>query len=630
MKPFDTCCKKCAQSEGGGEHDLNCGGAKTAEVRRRTEMPPRSPKAILDELVSTVGSKTGPFRTTVTNIFKQVAGDSDVISQPQVKAAVKMLLEPLAASIPVRDTTVAELVTRFDRTKSGGLNEADFRALCVFLVTDRQEVWFPEKLPARTTWFVRKNPMQVKKVYEFFSLLGTGSYGKVYDVVHKVSGEKRVCKQISKVKGLMETSEILREIENMALLDHPNVIKVFEYFEDAENFSQILEPCRGGELQDKIDDRFKKGISTYDEVFMCDVVKQTLRALAFLHANRFIHKDLKPQNIMLVDRNRAWIKLIDFGLTELFKPDQKFSSVFGGTLLYMAPEHFAQRLTPKIDVWACGVVIYNLVTGDYPFLAQWPPPPPKGEDWWQQEVKRIILHDTMKPHRGFVDGRVSPTVRDLVERMFCKDPNSRPDASMCLDHTWFGQFATEAPTLSVGVTQCLDAYAKQPAFKKVVFLLIAHHCNPPAIEELRAIFTHFDHSNRGSLDTNTFTEVLSWSGMSPLQAERAIHALDLDNSGSVEWTEFLSAALCISVCQNQLLVESAFNSFDTDSDGRVSVRDIESLLARGSTASVWKRKLPAECTVISGGSSPTFTIDQFKEYVGQQMSVVGGDALNAV
>jgi len=70
---------------------------------------------------------------------------------------------------------------------------------------------------------------------------------------------------------------------------------------------------------------------------MSDVVKQTLRALAFMHSIRIAHKDLKPQNIMMVERDSASLKVIDFGLAEMFDPQQKFAGQIGGTLLYMAP-----------------------------------------------------------------------------------------------------------------------------------------------------------------------------------------------------------------------------------------------------------------------------------------------------
>merc|ERR1712190_65953 len=101
---------------------------------------------------------------------------------------------------------------------------------------------------------------------------------------------------------------------------------------DATSFYQIMEPCNGGELQDKFE-LFKtckqqgKGCP-YDEKFVCDVMKQSLRALAFMHKKRYMHKDLKPQNIMLTDKDpqNPSIKVIDFGLAELFKAEQDTSA----------------------------------------------------------------------------------------------------------------------------------------------------------------------------------------------------------------------------------------------------------------------------------------------------------------
>merc|ERR1719361_2400474 len=141
----------------------------------------------------------------------------------------------------------------------------------------------------------------------------------------------------------MTNEQVLQEIGNMAMLDHPNVIKVFEYFNDGEFISQIMEPCHGGELQDKIDVLRKTGKAPYDEAFMCDVMKQMLRALAFMHNIPFLHKDLKPQNIMMVDEACSSIKVIDFGLAELFRQEQEYAACVGGTLLYMAPEVMQQK-----------------------------------------------------------------------------------------------------------------------------------------------------------------------------------------------------------------------------------------------------------------------------------------------
>ncbi|CAJ1454026.1 unnamed protein product, partial [Effrenium voratum] len=428
----------------------------------------------------------------------------------------RYLLQPIGVPLQVDDQTPADWVSKYGT--GGAMDTAAFTKLVHVLLEDRLQTWFPQKLCAKTHNFVQKNPGKLEAVYDIGKLLGEGSFGKVYNVQHRIAGESRVCKKIAKLKGRdgMKVEEILQEIESMATLDHPNVIKVYEYFEDRDSVSQIMEPCYGGELQDRINDVFQKGQPRYDETFVCDVMKQTLRALAFMHSHKFMHKDLKPQNIMLVSKDSSSIKVIDFGLAELFTPDQKHSDAFGGTLLYMAPEVFKLKLVFKSDIWSAGVILYNLLTGDYPFMAAWPLPKGKTMEWWQSELARSVQEDHFRDNK-LLHGAWSAESGDLLKHMLEKDVNKRPDAAGCLEHGWFKKHEATPPALSVGVTQCLEAYAGQPELKKAIFLLIAHMCTAPALGELRAIFTHFDVVNRGALSLSHFREVLFKSGMSALQ-----------------------------------------------------------------------------------------------------------------
>merc|ERR1719203_2256184 len=98
----------------------------------------------------------------------------------------------------------------------------------------------------------------------------------------------------------------------------------------------------------------------------------------------------------------------------------------------------------------------------------------------------------------------SPELQDLLQKIFQKDPNLRPDAPAALAHPWFKMFESKPPPLSVGVIQCLEAYSWQPELKKSLFLLIAHQSTAPALQELRAVFTHFDVQNRGALNNDIF------------------------------------------------------------------------------------------------------------------------------
>jgi len=634
MKPFDTCCKRCASSKGRGgpdDHDANCQGArlsvKVPDLKRIVTVEAEDPKRWLTDLAA----NHVMLRQHAERIFSESMGSSSKMDPKHLKQAVESrLLAPIEVTLSVSDDTLKKWLTDFDTAGKGSLDVAGFDKVCREVFNDRILAWFPTKLPVKAHSFVRQNPQAPDAVYEFGEKLGEGSFGIVHGVTHRLSGEKRVCKKIAKLKGKsgMKESEILSEIESMAMLDHPNVIKVYEYFNEHDSISQIMEPCYGGELQDRIDDVFKKGKPAYSEEFICDVMKQTLRALAFMHEERFMHKDLKPQNIMLCDKDSSSIKVIDFGLAELFEADKPVSDQFAGTLLYMAPEVFRLELTVKVDVWAAGVILYNLVTGDYPFMAPWPLPPGRDMEWWQAELQRVIQTQSYRPHARFQNGAVSPACRSLLDQMLQKDPRSRPDATGCLEHRWFKQFCQTAPTLSVGVTQCLEAYSGMPELKKAFFLLMAHQFSTPVINELREIFTHFDVSNRGSLSAASFREVLHNTGATNLQVEKMLHALDKDDSGSVDWTEFIAAALSISICGNKQLVEASFATLDRDCDGKITPQDIESTFAHGDVGEIWRRHLPDELLKLA--AAPPYTLDQFEKYMGQRVRITGGNKLAPV
>mmetsp|Transcript_42972 Transcript_42972/g.124273 ORF Transcript_42972/g.124273 Transcript_42972/m.124273 type:complete len:760 (+) Transcript_42972:101-2380(+) len=652
LKQFDTCCKKCAISNGGGEHDHNCGGIAGEEMSSASTVASDvNVRRWLDTILCDDGLQ---LQRHVDQIYASVAGAAEKIRLEDAWLAMEAkLLGPIGEPLYLQEVERQEVlrIATSSRRKwsiSRGSYEPVtvdlevFKDMCRVVLARRRSLWFPVKMPAKTQYFVRKNPLKIEDVYSFGAKLGEGSFGIVHSVHCKVSGEHRVCKRIAKQKGRegMKTEEIMQEIDSMARLDHPNIIKVYEYFEDRNSITQVMEPCGGGELQHKIDAVFRhKKEQMYSEAFICDVTKQTLRALAFIHGQRFLHKDLKPQNIMLVEpaqpgADSATIKVIDFGLAELFSKDQMVSSQFGGTLLYMAPEVLRVELTMKSDIWSVGVILFNLITGDYPFIAQWPLPPGKNMEWWQSEVGRLIqdMNIGYKAHPQLRSGAVSPECLELMGMMLTKNHAQRPDSEACLNHMWFKKFEKRMPLLSVGVTQCLEAYSAMPELKKTLFLLIAHQSTAPAqaaaLQELRSVFTQFDVRNRGALSEDDLRLVLRRSGISPLKAERIVYALDRDDSGAISWTEFTAAAMCLSVCHNKKLVAAAFNIFDTNGHSRVYEKDLLAVLGQGGPS--WKEHLSTFCQQLSDRPRHGFTQEHFVKYMGSFIATSGGDQLRAV
>jgi len=638
LKHYDTCCKKCGIRKGPDsphdEHDANCGGTAKMGARRSTAGSSGRPLTDADRVKKVMDAwKDSQSPSLKTHITKLVGGDG--LGKDGVKPFITdRLFSRFDEKLSGKDEQLWRATSLADASNVVSTDELE--KICREAIEFYYQQLFPEVLAVSTESFVAKNERPLDEVYALGEKLGEGSFGVVYKVEHKISNEHRVCKRISKTDAdAMPLEDILAEIQNMAMLDHPNVIKVYEYFDDAQYVSQIMEPCMGGELQDRIDAVFRQGEPKYDEGFMRDVIKQTLRALAFMHSKNFLHKDLKPQNIMMTQKGGTSIKVIDFGLAEMFKPKQEIASCFGGTLLYMSPQAFEGRMSLKCDIWATGVILYNMITGTQPFMATWPPPRGRDEAWWQEETMKVITSGPMADNPELP--KASSQCRGLMDKMLTRDPNKRLTAAEALEEPWFTGGDEDVPTLSVGVAQCLDAYSCMPELKKAIFLLMAHQSAEPSLEELRAIFTHFDGKNQGTLSSEDLQGILEDCGMKPVGVDRIIHALDRDNDNQLGWTEFIAAAFCVSVARKTELVDAAFAHFDRDGDDTINTEDLARVIAGNPVARErWDRRLPelmAElCAVTKTAFSPDIVItkQQFREYVGQQLNIQAGDRFYAV
>jgi calcium-dependent protein kinase len=152
-------------------------------------------------------------------------------------------------------------------------------------------------------------------------------------------------------------AEIRNEIDILRRLDHPNIIRLYETFEESNNIYLVLELCSGGDLYER----------TYTEADTILVIQQLLRAVSYLHEKNIIHRDLKFENILFENKSRnAGIKLIDFGLSKMFKEGETMDEAIG-TIYSMAPEVLAGSYTESADIWSVGVLAFMLLCGELPF-----------------------------------------------------------------------------------------------------------------------------------------------------------------------------------------------------------------------------------------------------------------------
>ena len=150
----------------------------------------------------------------------------------------------------------------------------------------------------------------------------------------------------------------------MQSIDHPNVLKYYECFEDEFNYYIVMEFCKGGELL-----KFILACPEMNENIIAIVMKQLLSAVAYCHQRGIVHRDIKTENLLIKDANdmkNLQVKVIDFGISCKIQPQEKLRISFG-TPYYMAPEVFRQNYTEKCDIWSCGVILYIILSGIPPF-----------------------------------------------------------------------------------------------------------------------------------------------------------------------------------------------------------------------------------------------------------------------
>ena len=260
--------------------------------------------------------------------------------------------------------------------------------------------------------------------YKRVKFLGEGSYAAVYCVENKITGSKRAMKIINKSENCSteDDQEIMNEINILRTLDHPNILKIFEFYSSKESYSLVTELCQGGELFQEIIDR-----GPFNENYSAYVMLQILSAINYCHGMKIVHRDLKPENILIAERDSNGlprIKIADFGTSKMFEKGAVQRKLVGSSY-YIAPEVLKKHYDEKCDIWSCGVIMYILLSGRPPFAGD--------SDKEIMEKVRIGKYDLEEPPFD----KLSSSGKDLIKKLLIMDPKKRISAQEALNHPWF-------------------------------------------------------------------------------------------------------------------------------------------------------------------------------------------------
>ena len=416
------------------------------------------------------------------------------------------------------------------------------------------------------------------KDYKKKKFLGEGSFATVYLVQNRITDSIRAMKVIKKSANASEEDEkdITNEINILKIMDHPNVLKIFEFYSNKESYSIITEFCSGGDLFQEITEN-----GPFSEKYTAYVMFQIFSAINYCHNMNIIHRDLKPENILILDRNKSnfpRIKICDFGTSKMVEKGSVQRKLVGSSY-YIAPEVINKNYNEKCDIWSCGVILYILLSGRPPF---------GGED--DQEIM-----ENVKIGKYDIDctpfNKASKSVIDLIQKLLIMDKNKRITAQEALNHPWFKEQKSKELYNQIKdeniikiLLNNLKTYKKNSVIQETALAYLVH--NFPQMKDVVnacKLFNQIDINGDGKISEEELLKGLSTKiKSSTLKADvhQIYKNLDMDNNGFIEYEEFVRAAVSKEKFMSDNVLRFAFRYFDKDSSGEITFDEIEEVFKK--------------------------------------------------
>eukprot|EP00927_Polykrikos_kofoidii_P039102 TRINITY_DN33531_c0_g1_i1.p1 TRINITY_DN33531_c0_g1~~TRINITY_DN33531_c0_g1_i1.p1 ORF type:complete len:638 (+),score=127.10 TRINITY_DN33531_c0_g1_i1:254-2167(+) len=408
--------------------------------------------------------------------------------------------------------------------------------------------------------------------FEKLDELGAGSFGvvtKAKDIKHdNLVAIKSIPKK--KLKGVQKVKEEFNVIRS---LDHPNICKAYEFYEDRKNIYLVMELLTGGTILETLCRQ-----SMFTEADAANVMRQIMSALAYLHGANFIFRDLKTENVMFSHREnhsfQSEVKLIDFGLCCPFEKGAKMMKA-AGTPYSVAPELVTSpvQYDQKCDAWSAGVVMYILLSGKYPFNGK---------------TKDELLHKIRREPCSFVHPiwkRISKDAKILLSELLKKKADLRLEVGEALQYQWLQRSNANLPNENI-MTEIVDSFKhfqNLNMFQKAAVTALAWRSNDEETKKLRETFSALDRDGNGHITVKELRDAIEAAGVEvPDDLAQLASQADTDGGGSIEYTEFLAAAIDKKNMIRHEVVWDAFRIFDQDGSGKITQKEMLKILTGNS------------------------------------------------
>jgi len=488
-------------------------------------------------------------------------------------------------------------------------------------------------LPIDSINFIRQKNGKIEDDYLFIKNLGQGGYGKVIKASHKKTGMIRAIKFIPKnnLKFGYTDEDIFREIEILRKLQHPNIMKLYEFYSDYEYFYLVNEYCSEGDLNDKM-----IKVENFDENIVKILMFQIFQAVYYLHSKNVIHGDLKLENIMIdnintktLEENEIYkfkkkisfvssikqdlknsfnndeeemnnqqksakdnnnlimqfnetknfeLKLIDFGASKIFTKYKRNFEDIVGTLYYCSPEVLKNNYDFKCDIWSCGVTMYILLTGDIPF---------KGNN--EEEIMKSILNDRLDFENNIKLKNISDDAKDLIKKCFIYNSNKRISAKEALNHNFFKSginvynlFNDDLIEDTINVLNKLREYPKYNKITQLFIAFITHNfIDKIHMNKIKKVFFLINKSLDGQIKKEELINAYKIANINIKKNDIIKIFKSIDSTiinHSIEFEEFLRAGIDKKIIFTEEHIKLGFEMIDFQKKGKINVYEIKQIL----------------------------------------------------
>ena len=514
--------------------------------------------------------------------------------------------------------------------------------------------------------------------YQKIKRVGKGSYSSVYKVKNKNTNKIRAMKIMPK-NFQKDNNEIMREINILKNLDHPNVMKIYEFLEDDTNYYLIEEFCDEGDLETALD---KEKI--YCEFLVKFIMYQVFLAINYLHSNNIVHQDIKKKNISIIkfdeekenknpelktkdsikkfkrqlsekmvfsnplvykddifikinedkeaqdelannklikhlskktkdylyELSKRTVKVIDFGEAIFMPQKKKLINDIAGTLNYLSPELIQGQMIKELDEWSCGVLMYNLLSGKFPFDGK-----SEEEIFYNIETQKLNLDIPELKN-------ISKDCKDLISKLLERDVKKRIKAKKALEHSFFktgikmkkivgGMQNKQVEKVLNSWVQLQKSHKHNNAgiFKKAVLAYMAlNFVEKEEEKKMKNIFYKLSGGNKNFLITKeNFIKTIKQvsDNYTDEEISQLFDKLDDNKSGIIEYEEIVRGFSDREKLLNEKNMKAAFNYFDKDKNGTITWSEISD-------------------TVFQNKIMPKFLMNQFLE----EISIESGKEVN--